>query len=100
MRSLAEKIQELTELSKGNEECILDVLFPAVEVEHALSRLKKRKAAGPEGLMAEHLHGVGSEVLVWLKKCVECYSGVRESSKHTEVRNDHSSVQRQWQKSS
>ena len=31
------------------------------------------------------------------QKCVECYSGVRESSKHTEIRNSYSSVQRQLQ---
>ena len=50
LRSLAEKMQSLTVRSKGNKECILDVLFTAVEVEHALSRLK-RKVAGPEGLV-------------------------------------------------
>ena len=64
--SLAEKMQELTERSKGNEEYILDVPFTAEEVERALSRLKRRKAAGPEGLMAEHLQEAGGEVQVWL----------------------------------
>ena len=46
LRNLVEKMQELTERSKGNKEYILDVLFTAKEVEHALSRLKRRKAAG------------------------------------------------------
>ena len=46
LRSLVKKMQELTERSKGNKEYILDVLFTAKEVEHALSRLKRRKAAG------------------------------------------------------
>ena len=36
LRSLAEKMQDLTMRSNGNKECILDVLFTAVEVEHAL----------------------------------------------------------------
>ena len=34
------------ELSKGNAECILDVPFTAVEIEHSLSRLKKKKVPG------------------------------------------------------
>ena len=67
LRNLMEKMQELTERSKGNEEYILDVLFTAEEVEHALSRLKRRKAAGQEGLMAEQLQEAGSEVQVWLR---------------------------------
>ena len=45
----------------------MDIPFTAEEVEHALSRLKRRKAAGPEGLMAEHLQEAGSEVQVWLR---------------------------------
>ena len=48
LRSLTEKMQGLTVRSKGNKECIWDVLFTAVNVEHALPRLK-RKVAGPEG---------------------------------------------------
>ena len=36
--------------SNGNKECILDVLFTAAEVEHALSRLKN-KVVGPEWLV-------------------------------------------------
>ena len=43
------------------------VLFTAEEVEIALSRLKRRKAAGQERLMAEHLQEARSEVQVWLK---------------------------------
>ena len=76
-------MQELTERSKGNEEYILDVLFTAEEVEHALSRLKRRKAAGQEGLMAEHLQEAGSAGLA--EKCVECNSGARGGSQHPEV---------------
>ena len=36
LRSLAEKMQDLTMRSNGNKECILDILFTAVKVEHAL----------------------------------------------------------------
>ena len=49
----------------------LDVPFTAEEVEHALSRLKRRKAAGPEGLMVEHLQEAGSEVQVWLRSVLD-----------------------------
>lgn len=31
---------------------------------HALSRLKSKKAAGPEGLMVEHLQEAGDEVQI------------------------------------
>ena len=44
----------------------MDVLFTAVNVEHALSRLK-RKVAGAEGLIAEHLQETGGDVQVWLR---------------------------------
>ena len=41
--------------SGGNEDCILDVPFTAEEVEQAVLTLKKKKAAGPDGLTAKHL---------------------------------------------
>ena len=41
--------------SRRNEDYILDVAFTAEEVEHTLARMKKKKASGPDGLMAEHL---------------------------------------------
>ena len=93
-----EKMQELTERSKENEEYILDVLFTAEEVEQALSRLK-RKAAGQEGLIAEHLQEAGSAGLA--EKCVECNSESRGGSQHPEVGiYYYTSVHRQWQRSS
>ncbi len=67
LRSLAGKMQELAEQSRENEEFILDASFTAVEVEHALSSLKRKTAADPEGLMAEHLQEAGCEVQVWLR---------------------------------
>ena len=78
LRNLAEKMQELTEQSKGNEEYILDVPFTAEEVERALSRLKRGKAAGPEGLMAEHLQEAGSEVQVWLRNVLNAIVELEE----------------------
>ena len=78
LRNLVEKMQELTERSKGNEEYILDVLFTAEKVEHALSRLKRRKAAGREGLMAEHLQEAGSEVQVWLRNVLNAIVELEE----------------------
>ncbi len=45
----------------------LDVAFTAEEVEHTLARMKKKKASGPDGLMAEHLQEAGTEVQIWLR---------------------------------
>ena len=70
LRNLVEKMQELTERSKENEEYKLDVAFTAEEVEHALSSLKRRKVAGPEGLMAEHLQEAGGEVQIWMRNAL------------------------------
>ena len=89
LKSLAEKLQGLTVRSKGNKECILDVLFTAVEVEHDLSQLK-RKVAGPEGLMAEQLQEAGGDMQV--EKCVKCSCEVRGGSQHTKVRKYYCSV--------
>ena len=54
--------------SYQNEEFLLEVLFAADEVTRALARLKKRKAPGPDGLMAEHLKRGGQIVVIWLMK--------------------------------
>ena len=54
--------------SYQNEEFLLDVPFTADEVTRAVARLKKRKAPGPDGLMAEHLKGGGEAVVIWLMK--------------------------------
>ena len=78
LRNLVEKMPELTERSKGNEQYVLDVLFTAEEVEHALSRLKRRKVAGREGLMAEHLQEARSEVQVWLRNVLNAIVELEE----------------------
>ena len=56
----------------------MDIPFTTEEVEHALSRLKRRKAAGPEGLMAEHLQEAGSEVQVWLRNVLNAIVELEE----------------------
>ena len=48
-----------------NEEYLLDVPFTAEEVSTAVSKLKK-KAPGPDGLLAEHIKAGGEAVVIWL----------------------------------
>ena len=50
LRVLEEKVEKLADVSRENEEYILDVLFTAEEVEKEIGRLKRRKASGPDGL--------------------------------------------------
>lgn len=49
-----------------NEEILLDTPFSAEEVSVAIAKLKSRKAAGLDGLMAEHLKVGGESVVIWL----------------------------------
>ena len=49
-----EKIRILDLQSYMNEEFLLDVPFTTKEVSAAVSKLKKKKAPGPDGLLAEH----------------------------------------------
>ena len=37
-----------------------------LEVSRAVSKLKKKKAPGPDGLLAEHLKARGEAVVIWL----------------------------------
>jgi len=43
-----------------------DIAFTAEEITKAVSSLKLRKAAGPDGLMAEHLSIGGDTLVIWL----------------------------------
>ena len=45
---------------------LLDVSFTAEEVSRAVSKLKKQKEPGPDGLLAEHLKAGGEAVVIWL----------------------------------
>ena len=55
---------------------ILDIPFAAEEVVNALSKMKKKKVAGPDGLMAdlEHLQeaGIVLAVQIWLRNVLNC----------------------------
>ena len=62
-----EKVRMLESQSLMNEEYLLDVPFTAEEVSRAVSRLKKKKAPGPDGLLAEHLRAGGEAVVIWLR---------------------------------
>ena len=61
-----EKMSELEFQSHKNEEYLLDVPFTAEEVSRAVSKLKKKKAPGPDSLLAEHLKAGGEAVVIWL----------------------------------
>ena len=58
-----EKIKVFESQLHENEEFLLDVPFTA-EVFQAVAKLKKRKAPGPDGLMAEHLRAGGDAVVI------------------------------------
>jgi len=47
-------------------EMLLDIPFSAEEVSVVITKLKSRKSAGPDGLMAEHLKAGGESVVIWL----------------------------------
>ena len=59
-----EKIKRLDALSYENEEYLLDVPFTSARAVH---KLKKKKARGPDGLLAEHLKAGGDAVIIWLR---------------------------------
>lgn len=67
LQELEHKVAELLSESYKNEEMLLDVPFCAEEVAAAVKKLKAGKAAGPNGLLAEHLKWGGESVLVWLQ---------------------------------
>ena len=62
------KVESLESQSHSNEEFLLDVPFTAEEVSGAVSRLKGKKAPGPDGVMAEHLKFGGEVFVIWLMR--------------------------------
>ena len=68
LRKLTDKIDSLAVKSFENEEFILDVPFTEDEVSYAVKRLKGRKAAGLDGVVAEHLKEGGHMVIRWLTR--------------------------------
>ena len=63
---LEEKVEKMAAKSYANEEGILDCLFTREEVAGAMRKLKWRKAAGPDGVVGEHLKWGGHVVQEWL----------------------------------
>ena len=70
LKILKAKVDGLYPYSLENEEYLLDVPFTVEEVAVAVCRLKSRKAAGPDGLMAEHLKFAGESTIIWLTNII------------------------------
>ena len=69
LQELEHKVAELLSESYKNEEMLLDTPFCAEEVAVAVKKLKAGKAAGPDGLLAEHLKCVVSLFWCGCKVC-------------------------------
>ena len=67
LEGLWKEVEEMNQESCRNEDYIYDVAFTAEKVVHTLARMKKKKASGPDGFMAEHLQEAGMEVQIWLR---------------------------------
>ena len=52
--------------SLSNEECVLDVPFTFDEVSNVVRKLKRGKAGGYDGILAEHLIWGGDVIITWL----------------------------------
>ena len=66
LSELGKRVEEMAAESFANEEAILDAPFTREEVARALKKLKARKAAGPDGIVGEHLKWGGAVVQEWL----------------------------------
>ena len=66
LQALLARMDLLASKSMANEEAVLGVPFTTKEVADAVKKLKSRKAAGPDGLAAEHLKEGGGVVILWL----------------------------------
>ena len=66
LQGLSCEMDKLASRSVSNEEFTLDVPFSAEEVATAVKKLKGRKAAGPDGLTAEHFKESGDVMVIWL----------------------------------
>ena len=63
---------------------LLDAPFSGEEVTNAVSRLKVRKAAHPDGLVAEHLKAGGKSMVIWLRNTPEGCGGAGGCARHFE----------------
>jgi len=66
LSELEEKVEEMAAKSHANEEGILDCSFTREEVAGTMMKLELRKAAGPDGVVGEHLKWGGHMVQEWL----------------------------------
>ena len=66
LSELEDKVDEMAAKSHASEEGILDCLFTREEVAGAMRKLRLRKAAGPDGVVGEHLKWGGHVVQEWL----------------------------------
>ncbi len=78
LEGLWKEVEEMNRESCQKEDVILDVAFTAEEVEHTLARMKKKKAPGPDALMAEHLQEAGTEVQIWLRNVLNVIVDIEE----------------------
>ena len=67
LRDMMLKVDGLVHTSFDNEELLLDVPFKVDEVKAAIRKLKCSKAAGLDGLVAEHLKYAGESMVIWLR---------------------------------
>ena len=67
LRDMMLKVDGLVHTSFDNEELLLDVPFTVDEVKAAIRKLKCGKAAGLDGLVAEHLKYAGESMVIWLR---------------------------------
>ena len=66
LQELQQTVDALAMQSLGMEDHLLDASFTAKEVGFVIRKLKRRKAPGPDNLMAEHLIEGGDVVTTWL----------------------------------
>ena len=64
--SLEDEVQRLMRFSLDNEDYLFDVPFTLKEVEDVLQKFKLGKAAGHDGLQAEHLKYGGPVLRDWI----------------------------------
>ena len=66
MCSSEQEINKMMHNSFNNEDCLLDVPFVSEEVDSVLKKLKLGKAAGHDGVQAEHLKYGGPILRDWI----------------------------------
>ena len=72
LKDVHSKVQDLEYGSFCENDEVLDVPFDVEEVEHALKRLKSKRAGGPDNLSPEHLKYCGPVFTNWLCQIYNC----------------------------